>query len=166
MASKGTPVTEQDEQQIVELIDQGLSRNAVCRQVHRSHDLVSKVAAKHGRSFDRSQMAVATAAAREDAAAKRAKLSDEALTRAQGLVDQMGKPYTLRQFTSKGELVEVQVPGPPAEQQERLARAASMLAKSHLDLAARDSKPEGEAPSLLTSLARLWGLDGHDADTP
>ncbi|WKU03741.1 helix-turn-helix domain-containing protein [Micromonospora sp. HUAS LYJ1] len=108
---RGRPVTQDDYDRVRALHAEGLSRNAIGRQLRRSGKTISEIAVELGLTFDRTQTKVATEARVADAKAKRAALAldllDDAARLRQQLweqasyVDHGGKEYFRVDWTLK-----------------------------------------------------------------
>ena len=68
------PLSDAKRKQVIELVRGGMGRNAAAKEVGILGRTVSIIAAKEGMSFDRTQMAKATEARKEDAKARRSTL--------------------------------------------------------------------------------------------
>jgi len=87
-------VTDQDRDQVRALHAQGLSRNAIAKQLGRSGRTVSRIAVELGLSFERGpQVAAATEARKVDAKARRAALAVALLDDAERLRAQLWQPH-------------------------------------------------------------------------
>lgn len=82
-----SPVTEQTRARIAELHGQGLSRNAIGRELGYSGATISKHAKALGLTFDRTAIATATAAQQIDLAARRTRLVERMMDLAEESID-------------------------------------------------------------------------------
>jgi len=85
------PVTRDDHDQVRELHGQGLSRNAIAKQLGRSGKTISEIADKLNLTFDRERTKAATEAKVADAREKRATLANALLDDAARLRQQLWK---------------------------------------------------------------------------
>ncbi|RBQ05165.1 helix-turn-helix domain-containing protein [Micromonospora sp. LHW51205] len=88
----GRPVTQADHDRVRELHAEGLSRNAIAKEIGRSGKTVSEIAVKLGLTFDRTRTRAATEARRDDAKSRRAALALALLGDAERLRAQLWKP--------------------------------------------------------------------------
>jgi hypothetical protein len=101
MSSTGRPITDEDYEAVRDLHAQGLGRNAIARQIHRSGRTVSKLAEEMGLTFDREATKTATAARVVDGKARRAALALALLEDAERLRQQLFAPCMMRNFGGK-----------------------------------------------------------------
>lgn len=134
------PVTSADYDRVKELHAQGLSRNAIGKQMGRSGRTVSRIAAELGLTFERGeQIRAATEARKADAAERRSRLQVEALEGAQKLMGQMFAPTTIYNFGGRdNEYNERSVKEPPFRDKRDIATALKALADTALKLAEYD----------------------------
>lgn len=127
---------------------EGLSRNAIARELGRGAATVSKIAAAEGLSFSGgARVAAATDARRADAAARREQLADDALDGALAQVERVGAADSARDARD-------------------YATAARALTEVHAKVAelAKSTKSTS-AGGMLDRLAdALLGPQGNDAD--
>lgn len=93
------PDADETRARVRELHSQGLSRNAIARELNVSPSTVSKRAKEAGLGFDRSQTAIAVAAQSIDLAARRARLVERMMDLAEDTVS----------IIEAGELEQVQI---------------------------------------------------------
>lgn len=144
--AKPRPVTEEDHRLVAELHAQGLSRNAIGKQLGRSGRTISRIAAEQGLSFERAgATAAATAAKIADGQARRARLQVEALDAAQRLIGQMFAPTKVFNFGGKeNDYNERQHDEPPFVDKRNIATALKALADTALKLAEYDKATGNE----------------------
>ncbi|RLL70306.1 helix-turn-helix domain-containing protein [Streptomyces sp. Z26] len=107
------PVTDDDRQQIRVLHAEGLGRNEIARRLNRSPRTISVQATDMGLTFDRTATAVATAARKTDAKARRAAIID-------GLYDVAEDDLAYLKQGAGYELVEVSMGAPVRYTVDRL----------------------------------------------
>lgn len=136
----GRPVTEEDHRRVAELHAQGLSRNAIGKELGRSGRTISRIAAELGLSFERAgATAAATKAKIADGQARRARLQVEALDAAQKLLGQMFAPTKVFNFGGKeNDYNEREHTEPPFRDKRDIATALKALADTALKLAEYD----------------------------
>jgi hypothetical protein len=161
------PVTQADYDRVRELHAQGLSRNAIGRQLGRSGKTVSEIAGKLGLTFDRTQTKVATEARKDDARARRAALALDLLDDAARLrrrlwepasyVDHGGKEFTRVDWT---------MPEPTFGDKTKIMQAVGIAVDRSVKLDEYDSGASlGQVVSLLDRLADgLTGKHGSGDD--
>lgn len=90
------PLTDDERAEIVELIEQGLSRNEIALRVERSPGSITNVARDAGLSFDRAATQQATAARAADTAARMTQLASDLADDAERLRLQLFAPCVER----------------------------------------------------------------------
>lgn len=138
--AKPSPVGDQDRERVRELHAQGLSRNAIARQLGRSGRTVSRIAVELGLSFDRAPMvAAATEARKEDAKARRSALALALLDDAERLRGQMFAPAKAFNFGGKDNVYnETTLEEPTFADKRNIAQAVSTLLEKSIRLDAYD----------------------------
>lgn len=176
---RGPPITEEDHRRVRELHAQGLSRNAIAREMGRSARTVSRIAEEHQLTFVRGpQVRAATEAKKVDAAARRARLQVDMLAAAEKLLLQMFAPAKVYNFGGKENTYEEQLHDePPFRDKRDIASALTQLVTGSARLAELDKGAGVEnAKSMLGALAVGLGAayeqlqaaeaEGKDADRP
>ncbi|MEA1264236.1 helix-turn-helix domain-containing protein [Microbacterium sp. STF-2] len=92
-----------------ELHSQGLSCNAIARQLGCAASTVSRWAKAEGLTFDRSQTAAAVAAHTVDLAAGRIRLAEKMLAASEDMLDVIDGPYEVYNFGGKDNTFESRV---------------------------------------------------------
>ncbi|WP_417216413.1 helix-turn-helix domain-containing protein [Arthrobacter sp.] len=131
------PLTPEQRDQIVELAQQGHSRNHIARTVGCSGTTVRKYATAAGYTFDREATAAATQAKQIDQRARRTEINATILDRIQNAMSGMGKADDPRAF-------------------QAFAQSAASLARAHAELA-RLNPPE-EDQNIEAMKAALAGF--------
>lgn len=156
---RGRPVTDEDHADVIRLHGEGLSRNAICKQIGRSGRVVSRIAEEHGLTFERGeQIAAATEAKKIDAAARRAELQLGSLDAANRLLGQMFAPTKVFNFGGKeNDYNERQHDEPPFRDKRDIAVALQALATTALRLAEYDKATgdEGDKSTLVDLMSQL-----------
>lgn len=130
-----SPVTDQERQRVRELHAEGCSRNEIARRIGRGARTVSRIAAKLGLTFDRTQTEEATRARKADLEERRVILAEALQTDAEQLTDQMWQPAKVfRIGGSANKYVEKQVDEPPADAKRDLMAAAGIAIEKSLKL--------------------------------
>jgi predicted transcriptional regulator len=163
---QGRPVEPDVRARIIELVEAGLSRNAVARQVLVSPSTVSKVAAEHEPplQFDRSMSASAVAAHQADAKQRRAEIQDLLVSKAEDFISSLDQEFTVFAFGGKDNDFNSRVlDGPPTGDILNLMRSTSLALKEARDLR-KDDDDEGvnDAESLLMNLILELGLNDDE----
>jgi hypothetical protein len=142
----GRPVTEEDHRLVRELHAQGLSRNAIGKQLGRSGRTVSRIAGELGLSFERAgATAAATKAKIADGQARRARLQVEALDAAQKLLGQMFAKTVVFNFGGKeNDYNSREHDEPPFKDKQAIAMAIKAMADTALKLAEYDKATGNE----------------------
>lgn len=149
------PVTQEDRDRVRELHSQGLSRNAIGKELRRSGRTVSRIAAELGLEFERSDRTrAATAAKKADGQARRAQLQLDALDAAGRLFSQMFAPTKVYNFGGKeNDYNEREHDEPPFRDKRDIATAIKALADTALKLAEYDKATGNEdEKSMLVDL--------------
>jgi hypothetical protein len=159
---QGRPVDAAVRARIKSLVEAGLSRNAIARELKISPSTVTRVANQFDPplSFDRSTSAAATAARQSDAKAKRAKLQDELMTKAFAFVNAIDQPFLTFNIGGKDNVyTEHELTSPPTGDILNLMRSVSLALKEARDLRKDDDdEGVGDAESLLMNLMLELGL--------
>lgn len=160
MAPSPKPPTDLERERVAELHARGFSRNAICADLARSCEFVSKLAADAGLTFDRSLTEAATRARKADLAARRADLAALLQEDAERLRAQMWTPTKVFNFGGKDNTFEErEVPQPPHADQLKLVQAVKLAADQSMRLDEFDSGRGADAArSLLGALAKGLGL--------
>lgn len=155
------PIADDVRARVVELIREGMPRNAIAREVSIAPSTVSKIAADEGLSFDRAnQTASATAARQHDMKVRRLELIDELMSKAVDHLVAIDQPVTVFNFGGKDNTYEERtLDRAPSGDLLNLHRAASLALKDARDLI-RDDDDQGvaEAESMLMNLILELGL--------
>ncbi|WP_425829318.1 hypothetical protein [Streptomyces fractus] len=126
------PVSDADREQVRRLHAQGLTRNAVARQIGRSASTVTKIAKAEGLRFDGGarMTGAATEARRQDLAAVRTEAQHRLYTRALANLARVEASHYVRvELLPTGQTVDVVSDDPPAHDERHHAQAiASYLA--------------------------------------
>jgi hypothetical protein len=164
MANQHTrPVTDKDRQAVRRLAAQGLSRNAIARELKRSSRTISVIAAELDPpvTFDRTMTAVATQARVIDARARRAALIQRAYARTEKIFDRLEADettgYKFTATTVNGIETETldHVPGP---EERSLAAAAGQYLTQAAKLEAMDAgSGHEEDKGILSGIAKALG---------
>lgn len=135
--------------EIQRLAAEGVSRDAIVRQLGCSRHSVTKYAPAG--SFDRSKTAAAVAAHTVDMAARRAQLAQDLLDDARRLREQLWQPTTVFNFGGKDNTYnERELDEAPADIKRTLMQASTAALTAHLRLVDHDSDGGlGEARSVL-----------------
>ncbi|GAA4059752.1 helix-turn-helix domain-containing protein [Actinomadura miaoliensis] len=160
------PITDDDRRRVAELHAQGLSRNAIAKEIKRSQATVSKLAAELGLSFRRERTAEATRAKVLDAKARRAALALDLLGDAERLRRQLWEPCTLVKIGGKDNVAtEHPLPRPLFDDQLRIVQATGLAVERHARLVELDADTgHDNARSLLGAL--LGGLQAKHGTDP
>ncbi|MBM0275337.1 helix-turn-helix domain-containing protein [Micromonospora tarensis] len=153
------PVTQDDYDQVRELHAQDLSRNEIGRRIRRSGKTVSEIAAELGLTFDRSGTRAATEARKDDARAKRARLSVALLDDAERLRQQLWKEAKAFNFGGKDNTYnEVTLDEPTFADKLKIMQATGIAVDKAVRLDEYDADPGIDAAkSMLGALAAGLG---------
>lgn len=164
--SQGRPVEPDVRARIIELVEAGMSRNAVAREVKVSPSTVTKVAneCEPPLTFDRSASAAAVAARQSDAKARRAELQESLIAKAEDFIAALDDSFLVFSFGGKeNEYNEHLLDGPPTGDILNLMRSTSLALKEARDLRKDDDdEGVGEAESLLMNLILELGLNDDE----
>lgn len=159
--AQGRPVEETVRARAIELIKQGIPRNAIARELFIAPSSVSGIARDEGLSFDRAtQTASATAARMADLKTRRLELIDELMSKAMDHIVAIDQPVEVFNFGGADNSFNSRVlDRVPVADREKLQRAASIALKDARELI-RDDDDEGvaEAESMLMNLILELGL--------
>lgn len=160
--TRPTRVTDQERQRIIELHSQGLSRNAIMREVGRSAAVVSQTIKAAGLSFNREGVAAATKAKQVDNAAKRARLESDLLDDAARLREQLWQPHVYFDWGGKDhDYDSVTMPEPTPTDKRNLIQAASVAITSSVRIAAIDSDAS-QGSAVDQWLSHMMGSEDRD----
>ncbi|GAA1977339.1 helix-turn-helix domain-containing protein [Kitasatospora viridis] len=149
------PVTQDDYDEVRQLHALGLGRNDIARQLDRSGNVVSRLAAEMGLSFARAgEVAVATEVRRQDLAARRMLLAEHLTTDAERLREQLWQPTVVFAFGGKdNDYNEQPVNEPPPSEKRALLSAAGIAIDRSLKLEpGRDDSGADAARSMVGQL--------------
>lgn len=159
--AQGRPVEADLRARAIQLIDAGMPRNAIARELQIAPSSVSKIATEEGLSFDRAnQTASATAARQHDLKVRRLELIDELMAKAADHLVAIDQPFLAFNFGGKdNDYNEHELERPPTGDLLNLHRAASLAMKDARELI-RDDDDQGvaEAESMLMNLILELGL--------
>jgi len=162
----GRPVEADVRARIIELIESGLSRNAVAREVKVSPSTVTKVAGECDPPlvFDRSMSAAAVAAQQADAKARRVSLQSSLTSKAEDFIASLDDEFLVFNFGGKDNAYEEHLlAAPPTSDILNLMKSTSLALKEARDLRKDDDdEGVGEAESLLMNLVLELGLNDDE----
>lgn len=163
----GATLPQDVQDRVIELAQQGWTRNAIVRELHISNASVSGIAKRAGITFDRTRVAAATAAKTADMQARRKGIASRLLDEATQLLDEMHRPHLTFNIGGKDNVyTEHQLKQPPVEAKRHLMMAASTALQRHIDLERHDADQGSEnAKSMLAELGRALGIRPVD-DSP
>jgi len=143
-----------------ELFDQGLSCNAIARELAVSPSTISGWAAREHLSFDRSATAAAVAAHSIDAKARRQNIAARLMDRAEEFIEQMDQPFLAFNFGGKDNTYEEhELTRPPTGDIRNLMQSTTMALKEARELERMDGDQQiADGESLVRSLAEALGL--------
>lgn len=162
--AQGRPVEAAVRARAIELIGQGMARNAIARELRISPSSVTGIAREENLSFDRSASAAATAARQSDLKARRIELIEELMSKAADHLVAIDQPFLAFSFGGRDNTYEEHtLDRAPTGDLLNLHRAASLALKDARELI-RDDDDEGvgEAESLLMNLVLELGLADDD----
>lgn len=141
------------------LFDQGMSCNAIARELGVGAATISRWAKREGLSFDRGQVATANQARAADAKARRLSITERLYARAERNLSRLeATSYRYRVTYADGSET-VTDNDPPAADELRHSQAISNYLKSAAQLEAVDSSAGAEdAKSMLAQLGRALGI--------
>lgn len=167
------PLTPAERARILELHGQGLSRNAIAREVGRSPGTITTVVHDAGLGFERApEVAHATVAKQLDNRAKRAMLEELLLDDALALREQLWRPALVYNFGGKDNTYEQHMlDRPDFAGQAAIMRTVGVAIDKAVRLADVDKATTGagEAKGILGNLADALGVaysQLDDAETP
>src|SRR5690606_18777214 len=100
--AQGRPVEADVRVRAIELIQSGMPRNAIARELNIAPSSVSKIATDEGLTFDRAnQTASATAARQHDMKVRRLELIDELMSKATDHLVAIDQPFLAFNFGGK-----------------------------------------------------------------
>lgn len=159
--AQGRPVEADVRERAIELIQSGMPRNAIARELTIAPSSVSKIAADADLTFDRAnQTASATAARQHDMKVRRLELIDELMSKAADHLVAIDQPFLAFNFGGKdNDYNEHTLDRAPTGDLLNLHRAASLAMKDARELI-RDDDDQGvaEAESMLMNLILELGL--------
>lgn len=160
--AQGRPVEEPTRARAIELIESGMPRNAIARELSIAPSSVSGIARDAGLSFDRAnQTASATAARVHDLKVRRLELIDELMAKAVDHLVAIDQPFLAFNIGGKDNTyTDHELDRAPTGDILNLHRSASLALKDARELI-HDDDDEGvaEAESLLMNLMLELGLN-------
>lgn len=142
----GRPITDQERAEVRRLHGEGLSRNAICRELERSPSTITKIAKELGLEFDRAQTAEATRIAQLDAKGRRAQLALDLLEDAERLRKQLWEPCTVYNFGGKdNDFNEARINEPSFRDKREIMSAIGLAVDRHTRLVTVDNDVQGLA---------------------
>lgn len=148
-------LTDKERQKIIDLIDEGKSRNDIARLVGRSPGTITNVARDAQRTFDRTATKAATEAKQADNAARRARIVEKMYSRAEELLDAMDRPVEVFNFGGRDNTFNKEVVEQPTFQDKRhIAGSVKMLVDGASDLESVDRGSQG-LPAILELVATI-----------
>lgn len=169
----GQPLSREERARILELRAEGLSRNAIAREVGRSAGVVSKVVKEAGGSFERSEeVKAATEARKVDNATRRTRAVERLYDQVERLLDRLDADSFVTVGYDFGKAVRTKLKRdeiPPADLRQ-LATTITNLLHSAAKLEAVDAGHNAEAArAMITSLgeqvrALVGPYPGDDSD--
>ena len=159
--ARSTPLTQEERKAILDLHEQGKSRNAIAKELGFSGYTVSKVVKEKGLAFPGAEQTQAKSEAWVKAAAeRRQRLADKMLENAERLADQMFAEITYFDWGGKDhDLDEHTVDEPTHADKLKIAQAVQTATKTHIDLVKADDKVEVDAAqSMLTGFGQMLGI--------
>lgn len=136
------------------LFDEGLSCNAIARELGCAASTVSRWAKGEGLSFDRAQTAAATAAHTVDLAAGRVRLAEKMLKAAEDMLDRIDDEYLVYNFGGKdNDYNEHTLDSAPVEVRRSIIVTAGITFDKLTRIVERDGTGTDEAVGMLDTLA-------------
>jgi transposase-like protein len=157
-ARRPRPVTDELRAQVVALFHEGLSRNAIARQLEVAGATVTKICQQQDPPlvFDRAMTALAVMAHQIDMAEARATLARSFTVRAQQLLDSVDEPVLIGNFGGRDNTWnETLLEAPTLDGKRTLVAAAATAARAASELSRADlaHTSTGEAVGMLTGMA-------------
>ncbi|MEU9714983.1 helix-turn-helix domain-containing protein [Streptomyces sp. NPDC047976] len=174
MPRKGAqPVTDQTKADVRRLHAEGLGRNAIARELHRSPRAVSVICEELGLTFDRTAAAVATEARMVDIRARRTDIMERLQAQAEKILARLKRQEHRVREVSFGKVVTYEVEELPAQDVRNLMVAVSIATTQAAKLEAlasdggvNDAKSMlGQLAAGLTAAYQAMDAEG-DGDTP
>jgi predicted metal-dependent hydrolase len=156
--ARNAPFTEAERMKIRLLHGRQMSATAIAKELKRSVSGVTSVAKSMDLHFDHEQTATATATAAIDMRGRRARIAERLLREAEGLLDDLHRPYMDHAFSQGGDPADrfvqhLAMPTPADKNQQ--VRAAQAALTEHRKLAEFDAETQaGEAKNMLGDLGR------------
>lgn len=152
------PLSEHTQARIRKLARDGMSRNAIAREVGVSAASVSKVCSRATPPilFNRARTAAATEARVIDIKADRARLAERVLSKAHDLLDLIDAPHELTHWDKDGELHRATIDRPTAADIQRYLIGVGVATDKHLALVRHDSD-DRDVPVVDQWLAAMMG---------
>lgn len=150
-----------------ELHRQGLSCNAIAKQIGVAPSTISRWASRAGLSFNRAATAAAVKAHTIDLAAARIELAQKMLARSTELLDSLDKPYLVHNFGGRDNTyAEHTLDAAPVEVWDKANAGAARTFDRISRIVEKDGSGVEEATGLLDQLATGFRLaaDAYRAD--
>lgn len=155
MHTMAPKLTDTERARIIDLCQQGLTRNDIAHQLQRSPDSISRVARTVGHRFGQTNLARAHEARSSYAAEARSEVAKAAVERAKLLLAEFEASQPVVSGTADGPVV-VHVELDARGQKDR-AQAMSTLMRTVIDIDRHDNAGDQDASSVDAWLAEMTG---------
>lgn len=151
------PITTDQRQQIVTLHAQGLSRNAIARELSLSSSTITKICTEEGLSFDRSKTINATRARVADNKSRRAAIVGRLYGRAEKILDRLEAPQYVHRMMGPEGSEKIFDEDPPAGDERNLATSIAVYLDKATKLEDYDRTGDESGAAVDKWLAYMMG---------
>ncbi|MFA9432929.1 MULTISPECIES: helix-turn-helix domain-containing protein [unclassified Egicoccus] len=161
MGKRGVPLTDNERQRILELVQQGKSYGQVARETGRSQQTVGRIARAAGVAVDQSNLA-RVVRAQETRRAYGAEARAERLAKLHGridrIIDRMGEPHTAFSFGGKdNDYNERRFDEPTSDALRQYAAAVAQLVRAEVDILKYDERGDDDSADVDRWLDHVTG---------
>jgi transposase len=152
------PLDDAERQQIIDLLQQGKSRNDIAAATGRSNGTISRIAASIGHTFGQSNLAHAHEARSAYSAERRARIAERFTEEAEKLLDQLHGGYLVFNFGGRDNTYEEhELLEPPVEAKRQLIQAAREAMRTVLDIDKHDNHNDEDLAAVDAWLRDVFG---------
>lgn len=154
--AQGRPVEDKTRKKVLALFDQGMTRNAIAREVKLSGSTVTRICRESGREFDPTKTELAQRARSVELAEARQLLIQKMMVRADELVELMDAPMLVFNIGGKDNTVtEHFVESPTVESMQRMFTMAGIGVDKASRLLDKSDTGADQAAGVLDAIASV-----------
>lgn len=164
-----SPMNPETQERAKALFDQGMSRNAIARELDLDPATITRWAKRAGVEFDRSETEAATKAHTIDLAAGRIRLAEKMLAASEDMLDRIDDEYVVYNFGGKDNTFEQRtLDSAPVEVRRNVITTAGITFDKLTRIVERSDTGLEQAVGVLDTLAEGFraAADIYRAETP